>query len=150
MPWYSFSVSQSNRATGVAVFFHSVAFTFIRTRLSTQSHNQWEEEDIFIDDLGLDVFLELEHYWEYCRDMLTDSFMAFREGVHVIGQQLMFIIISSSKDCQFSQRCEKTLIEHFFDIFNFISHISCYLQLLFQKELICVSPHKSALQSIKV
>lgn len=29
MPWYSFSVSQSNRATGVAVFFHSVAFLHI-------------------------------------------------------------------------------------------------------------------------
>lgn len=119
---YSFSVSQSNRATGVAVFFHSVAFLHIH-------QDQTEHTEPQPVRRGRHFYWWFRPWcfpgaWTLLRILqrhVNRLFYGFQRGVHVIGQQLMFIIISTSKDCQSSQRCEKTLIEHFFGIFNFIS-----------------------------
>lgn len=157
MPRYSFSVSQSNRATGVAVFFHSVAFLHIHQDQTEHTEPQ-------------PVRRGRHFYWWFRPWCLPGAWTLLRILQRHVNR--LFYGFQRGGSCHWTtanvhyylnlerlsvlpemwENLNWTFFWYiqFYQFLNFISLISCYLQLLFQKELICVSPHKSALQSIKV
>lgn len=157
MPRYSFSVSQSNRATGVAVFFHSVAFLHIH-------QDQTEHTEPQPVRRGRHFYWWFRPWcfpgaWTLLRILqrhVNRLFYGFQRGgsCHWTTANVHYYLnlerLSVLPEMWENLNWTFFWYIQFYQFLNFISLISCYLQLLFQKELICVSPHKSALQSIKV
>lgn len=133
MPRYSFSVSQSNRATGVVVFFHSVAFLHIH-----QDHAEHTEPQ--------PVRRRRNFYWwfrPWCfpgawtllrilQRHVNRLFYGFQRG----GSPWLCHWTTANVHCYLNLERLSVLPDmwenlnwtFFFGIFNFISFITCYLQ----------------------